>query len=157
MIEEFNQAQKEVRRDLAEFNDKMANHSIATISLSVPFVGFLSSKVAEGVVNFRECFIGIPLYLFLFAGWFCLAATLIFGVSFRKRVADYESSVAKALLLKRLETQSDQRPSKTQEESEKLFKPIAQSNQFLLFFFVLGIFLILFFVAGSTVQLLKIE
>ena len=157
MIEDFNKSQKDLRKDLADFNDKMANHSISTISLSVPFVGFLSSKAVEGLIDFQERFMIMPLYCFLFVGWFCLATTLIFGVSYRKRVADYDSFIAKVLLLNYLGSKSSEELDKIKKDGDKLFKPIAESNRCLLIFFVTGIYFILFFVAGSTMQLLRIN
>jgi len=155
-MDNFNKSQNDVRKNLSEFNDKLANHSIATISLSVPFVGFLSSKAIDGIINFRECFVIMPLYCFLFIGWFCLATTLIFGTSYRKRIADYDSFIAKTLLIRSFGNQSAEDLEKTKIEGEKLFKPISETNRYLLPFFVIGIFFILFFVAGSTMQLLKI-
>lgn len=160
-IEDFNKIQAEVRKELVEFNEKLAQHSVAIISLTIPFVGFLSSRIGEGVINFAQSFLFLPLYFFLFAGWSSLIITLIFGVSYRKRVADYSYSAATLQLMNSIGSYGvgfeEKEINERKRLMEKCFKPVGQTNRFLLGFFVAGIFLIILFVFGSTSQLIKVD
>lgn len=161
-VESFNKVQAEVRKELVEFNEKLAQHSVAIISLTIPFIGFLSSRGGEEAVNFSQSFLFFPLYLFLFVGWFCLVGALIFGASYRKRSADYSYSVATLELMNTLQaynisTFKEEEMSKRKQAVDQFFYPIGQANRFLLGFFVAGIVLILLFVFGSTSQLMKVD
>ena len=159
-IEKFNKKSSKVRSELIKFNEMMAQYSVAIISLTIPFVGFLASENKGKLINFSQNFIVLPLYLFLFVGFFSLVIALIFGVSYRKRVADFAYSLALLEITKTINllgsgfAEKDLRAR--EKEAEQLFKPISQTNRFLLVFFVTGILLILLFIFGSIVQLINV-
>jgi hypothetical protein len=160
----FNRIQEDTKKELSIFHEKLAQYSVAIISLSITFVGFLSSSKKE--FNFsQELFYHIPLYSLLFLGWFLLASTLILGLLYRQKDASHlRAESAKDLLTKRItlntlnghKSDDDQNSKNAHSNlSKEFFRYINFINKFLPSFFVFGVVFILLFAIGSTFQLMK--
>lgn len=87
--------------------------------------------------------------------------SLVFGISYRKKFADYSYSVATQDLVEYLQNNGikfeDEIVKNIKDRTEYLFKPIKETNSYLFHYFLFGVSSILMFVVGSTIQLLEIN
>ncbi len=152
----FNKSQDKIRKQQVLFHEKISQNSIAVLSLSIPFVGFLSSRSCQNAVNFAQEFLCVPLCYFLFYGWFFLALSFVLGTIFRKKSYEYCHNTAYQSMISSVNLSSDKEDVNGKKNMDKSFSVIKNLNFWNPKFFVIGIFLVLIFVFGSVVQLMKI-
>jgi len=150
--EKFEEAQHKTHEIFLSVIGKIGLFSAGIISLSITFVGYLTSN---GKVDFSIKFLHVPIYMYLFTSWIILVVALIFSLAYQWFEGKYMYSSYLLNWTKQEKVYVEKIPSFS--KKNKLNYKIRNRLKKITFIsFALGLVFLIIFAISSTYQLLEL-